>query len=402
MARKAKRIPKLGIHKATGQARAVFDGKHCYFGKPGPLAERLFRAKVREWLGEAGHEATDGSSEPLGEIEVRCVADLIAAFLEVHERYYVRADGSQTGELDNYRAVFAVLLETSAGISVGEFSPKRLKEVRQAMIDRGWSRCWINEQVRRIKHLFRWGVGDEHVDPEVWHGLRAVEGLKMFRTEAPEPKPKDPVPEEHIEAALPFMPTPVANMVRLQVATGMRPGEVIQMRMCDLDRTQTPWLYRPEQHKTRHCGRTRLVALGPEARRVLDAALRNLDPSAFLFSPTDSESERSASRRAARTTPMTPSQLARGRATKARDRDRPPGRSYTVSSYRRAVQRACDRAGVQRWSPGALRRNAAARFVREFGIEKARAVLGHADVRTTQIYSELDQAAAAAAAERIG
>ena len=43
------RVPKLGIHKASGHARVVLNGKEVYLGKPGPEAElRIAQEVLRE------------------------------------------------------------------------------------------------------------------------------------------------------------------------------------------------------------------------------------------------------------------------------------------------------------------------------------------------------------------
>ena len=43
------------------------------------------------------------------------------------------------------------------------------------------------------------------------------------------------MPEADVEAIQPFVARQVWAMVQLQRLTGMRPGEVCRMRMCDLD-----------------------------------------------------------------------------------------------------------------------------------------------------------------------
>lgn len=92
-------------------------------------------------------------------------------------------------------------------------------------------------------------------------------------------------------------------------------------------------------------------------------------------------------RRALRKSPVQPSQRDR---SKARPRKK-PGDQYTVSSYRRAIQVACRKAGVPCWHPHQLRHSAATDIRRRFGLEASRVILGHGDVRATQIYSEEDR-----------
>jgi hypothetical protein len=66
------------------------------------------------------------------------------------------------------------------------------------------------------------------------------------------------------------------------------------------------------------------------------------------------------------------------------------GRRYTRHSYRVAVQRACRRAGLPPWSPRQLRHTRATLIRQAYGLEGAKAVLGHADTKITEIYAERD------------
>ena len=143
------RVPVMGVHKASGQARVVIDGTSFYLGKPGAEAEQRYRRLVGGWL-ETGHL----KGGPVSGDSV-AVADVVAAFLEGHETYYVGPDSRQTGELGNYRQAFGVLLERFAVLPADEFSPRRLKELQGSMIERGWCRTVINDQIRRLKRTFR-------------------------------------------------------------------------------------------------------------------------------------------------------------------------------------------------------------------------------------------------------
>ena len=78
--------------------------------------------------------------------------------------------------------------------------------------------------------MFKWGVANELIPASVHHALLAVGGLRLGRCQARESEPVRPVPVEHVNAVLPHVSPQVAAMVRLQLLTGMRPGEVVVMR----------------------------------------------------------------------------------------------------------------------------------------------------------------------------
>ena len=90
------------------------------------------------------------------------------------------------------------------------------------------------------------------------------------------------------------------------------------------------------------------------------------------------------------------------RRDKSRPVDRVVGQHCTTDSYRRAIERACRKAGVSVWTPHRLRHNAATFIRRESGIEAAQIMLGHARADVTQIYAEVNQEKAITIAEKIG
>ena len=199
-----------------------------------------------------------------------------------------------------------------------------------------------------------------------------------------------------MRAVLPYVSRQVAGMIQLQWLTAMRPGEVVQMRTGDVDRSGRVWIYRPGRHKVEHHDIEREIQIGPKAQAVLQPFLK-LDPTAPLFSPQEAETERNVARREKRRTPLWPSH-----AKLRRRQCGPLAEQYDVATYRRAIARACDQSGVERWSPNQLRHSAATWIRRELGIEAAQVVLGHRLLETTQIYAEADRARAMKAMEQMG
>src|SRR5262245_42080275 len=147
------------------------------------------------------------------------------------------------------------------------------------------ARGFINSCGGCIKRMFKWAVENELVPPSHYHGLQAVAGLRRGRSEARESEPIRPAPPEHVHSVLPRLTRPVQAMVQVQWHVGMRPGEVILMRPCDIDKSNAKaWVYRPESHKTEHHGIARVIFLGPQAQAILEPFL-NREPGEYLFSP---------------------------------------------------------------------------------------------------------------------
>ncbi len=406
--------PTYQLHKGSGQARTIINGKSIYLGVyNSPASQEKFDDLKAEWRLRNNVEQY-----------TLTVDDLAIKYMAHAEEYYRAKDGSPTRTADNIRYALQPLLEVHGRTRVRDFGPKALKAVRETMIKAGHSRTYINSMVGKIKQAFRWGVEDELVPPQIYDALKSLSWLHAGRSAARETTPILPVDDGTVNDTLPHLPRIVADMVRLQLLCGARPGEVCAMRPQDVTRGTTGvWTYRPASHKTEHHGRDRRIFIGPEGQKVLGPYLSR-DPDSFCFSPAEVEAERNATKRANRRSPMTPSQAARkpkGRAIRTR---------YTKDTYNRAVQRACEIAfgmpaelrHVDRvvarltniseaarissklrlnkeaadwrlkycWSPNQLRHSRATAIRERYGIEAAQTVLGHADPKVTEIYAERD------------
>jgi integrase len=200
-----------------------------------------------------------------------------------------------------------------------------------------------------------------------------------------------------VEETLPHLSCVVADMIRLQLWTGARSGEICIMRACDIDVTGTVWLYKPSHHKTAHRGHGRTIALGPNAQHIVRRYLK-ANVESFLFSPREAIEAFRQRQRRERKSKVPPSQTNR---KKARPRRR-PGERYFPSGIAHAVRNACDKHGLARWHPHQLRHTKATEIRREFGLDAARAVLGQHAPQVTELYAELDMWKAVEVAARFG
>jgi integrase len=384
--RRRARVPSYRLHRPSGQAVVTLGGRDRYLGPHGSEESRAeYDRLLLEWL------PTRGKLEPApAEVPSLTVAELLLSYWEFADGYY-RKDGEPTSEWHLMRTALRSVRRLYGHTPAAAFGPKSLKACREELIGRGLRRQTVNHYAGRIKRMFRWAVANELLPASVHQALQAVDGLRRGRCAAPDGPGVGPVPEEHVEAVLPLLPRPVAAMVRLQLLTGMRPGEVAGMRVEDLDRSGPVWEYRPPEHKTAHRGHERSVPIGPQGQAVLWPFLQVV-ASGTLFSPARAEEERNAQRRT----------TGRWERRRAAVRRRPPGERYDVASYRRAIARACEKASVPAWKPHQLRHTAATRLRKQFGIEAARVILGHRSSAVTEIYAEVDRSYAVKVMAEVG
>jgi integrase len=399
MSTRPRKIPSYRLHKPTGQAVVRLDGRDCYLGKHGSEAsQESYRRLIAEWLTN-GRQPLAHSAHPVAVQETELsVNELILAYWRHAEQHYRNPDGTPSRELDNLADALRPLRRLYGHTPARAFGPLALRAMRDEMVRSGLCRTTVNARVNRARRLFKWGVGVELVPPSVYQALQAVPGLLRGRSEAPEAEPVQPVPEEHVDQTLPFLPSPVRAMVELQRLTGCRPGEAMGMRAIDLTMSGPVWIYRPASHKNRHRGLDRVIFLGPQAQVVVMPFLTT-DLRGYLFSPRAYVEAMHRRRGEQRKTERTPSELRRRRKAMPR---RAPAQRYNRRSYRVAIVRACRKAGVPRWSPLQLRHTAATAIRAKYGVEAAKIILGHTRVETAQIYAERDMGRAEQIMREIG
>jgi len=384
-------VPKYRKHRGSGQAIVTLGGRDYYLGPYGTkVSHREYDRLIAEWLATGRSPSFGASGEELS------ISELLVDYLRYAKKYY--GEGSKS-EFFHYRRVARPLRELYGRTAAIDFGPLQFKAVRQKIVGEGCSRRFVNACMGRIARIFRWGAGEGMVPASVPQALGMVDGLRRGKTEAPETAPILPIDESTVDATLPMMPAIPADMVRLQRLTGMRPAEVCQLRPCDVDRSGDVWKYTPRKHKTQHHGHKRDIFIGPKAQAVLLRYLAR-DSSAYCFRPCDSEAKRLVEQEANRKTPRSCGNV-RGSNVKKKPK-RKAGERYETDSYRRAIHRACDKAGVPRWSPNRLRHSAATEIRKRFGLEAAQVTLGHASADITQVYAERDNTLAIEVAAKIG
>jgi integrase len=393
------RVPSLRHHQPSGRAVVTLDGKDFYLGRYGTQESKAeYKRLLAEFLSgglRAGAVASDLT-----------VNELAAQYLEFADQYYLKG-GQRTKEPINIGFAVKPLRQLYGHTLASAFGPLGLQAVRQAMIDSNLCRNEINKRIGKIVRMFKWATSQELIPSSVYHGLQAVSGLRRGRSGARESLPVKPVPVTFVEAIQPHVSRQVWAMIQLQLLTGARSGEICQMRTCDIDTKGRVWCFTPASHKTEHCDRERKIYLGPKAIGLVKPWLR-AELEAYLFSPAEAMAEKRAGQREHRKTPVQPSQRDRRRA---RPKKR-PGERYDTGSYRRAIDYAIKKVNqiraergeleIPAWHPHQLRHNAATQLRREFNIDVARAVLGHAAPAITERYAERDEALAVEAMLSVG
>lgn len=390
----SKNIPAYCLHKASGQAYVKLDGKRCYLGKHGsPESHRKYADLISGWQDEQTSVPKD--------LKVRQLTTLYWK----HARGYYVKNGSPSGHQHVVKCAMKYLNADCRDLLAVEIGPKRLVVFRDHLIDRGFSRKYVNDLVSVVKRMYRWALelelvpGSQGIQAMLTRGIGLA---KKGRTNAKEPPRVKPVADAVVDAIREHVSPAVWAMIELQRYTGMRPGEVLIMRGCDLVTSGEVWEYRPESHKTEHHGKERLICIGKNGQAILREWLRpELDR--YLFSP-DGDGEKPYRRDSYTNAIRRGCEVAYKMPKELRDSARTPSKlkGVSVEERKRLSREAAKWRDENCWSPNQLRHSFATRARREFGLEAARVTLGHSSAAVSEIYAERDQEAARAVVARIG
>lgn len=414
------KLPRYCLHRATGQGVVYINRREAYLGPYGSEQSlKLYNQIIARWrAGSSAAVVGDRLNAP----DDLTVVELVAKFVEWARRRYVNSPG----RLVKLAIATRRLLRLHADTPVADFGPLALQAVRSAMIADDLCRNSVNDAARIIKSVWQWGVRNQMIAETLWRGLLSVPSLAAGEEGVRESEPVRPAGWRQVRVVLRSAPELVRVMVKLQILTGMRPGEVVQMRPADIEQSRAGWLYRPRRHKTKHLKRERVIHIGPRARAILEPMLPD-DRLAYVFNPRYSLADYNARRRDVRSRNRPPSaEPARRRACKRKRGVRPRrfAAHYTVGAYRTAIRRACEnlwplpdhlarrkgesaaawraRLGPEAWSevvawrrdhimhPHQLRHSFATRIGNRFSEEEAQVLLGHSRLQTTGIYVERD------------
>lgn len=154
------------------------------------------------------------------------------------------------------------------------------------MVNRGVSRQYANRLVNAVVRMFKWGTSKELVDVNTYTRLSTLEPLRVGESKAIDHPPVEPVSLDLVRKTLPILPPNLRAVITIQLATGARPSEVLNMRPCNIDRSSDVWMYRPTKHKNASKGKHRSIPILGEAREAITEYL-NRSAEAYLFSPKE-------------------------------------------------------------------------------------------------------------------
>jgi integrase len=370
--------PSYCFHRATGQAYVTLkrDGRKCvrYLGKWGSpesltqyesallesgLTLPLARLAVQSALSDILPDTQVGSAS--NESQAPTVRVLYDRFMAWAPTHYRLPTGATSKEVEQFRYTFADVLTHLGHRPTASLAKRDLEMVRDAMVGRGLSRKVVNQRISRIQHVVRWGTEENRtlVPDAVAAVLCLLAPLQAYRTAAPERGPVLGVPSEQVEKVAGAANAVVASMIRLQLLTGFRPGEVRGLRRKMVVQKEGRWVADfGTEHKMAYRRQKRVVPLGDRAMALLQPWLLACpDGDAFVFRPTQQKGSR-------------------GRL-----------QQFTRYGYEHSIKWACKKAGVAPFAPNRIRHTVGEEVRKSHGLEYVQALLGHKNRQSSERYA---------------
>lgn len=348
-------------YHTRGQAKVKLGPKVFYLGKHGtPESYARYYSLLAEYNanGKVPPSKDVEPEEPVHMSQEVILVKHISADFRARKLPFQEANAANHCK---YKNLCQLLDDRHGDEPASEFGPLKLEALRDLMVSKGIgknpkpnSRKYANAQIKKVIEIITHGVARQLIEPDRIVALQALAPLK--RGQARENPKRTGVPVEVIRSTIPFLTTTSAAMVRLQLATAMRPSEIFRMTPAMIDRSGPVWFYRPDDHKTEHHGKTKAVP-------ILGEALEALSP--YLFGDADEL--------CFMTTKGTP---------------------WDKDSYRIAVVRAARKAKVQHWTPYQIRHESLQAVRDAAGPEAAQAIAGHSRMDTTETYAKASEAKA--------
>jgi len=187
--------PKYRKHSQRNLAFVVIDRRRVYLGKYGsPESQAAYhRLLLERSLAKAKAQP---APDPIAIVKAAAdrssvsIAELVFTYMRQHVgTYYRKRNGDRTSEQSSIKYALSPLTRLFGKTPAREFGPLKLLLVREEFIKLARARKAINQNIDRIRRMFKWAAAREMVDAELYFRLKSIGGLEAGRSDARETAP---------------------------------------------------------------------------------------------------------------------------------------------------------------------------------------------------------------------
>lgn len=275
-----KRIPKLGLHKATGRGRVLLNGQTFYtkaqHGSPEALQEYAELIRVWEEGGRKPIKQAPRTPQMLAS-DPTTFGEAVDRFVAWKDRMgHYRKAGQATSSRGRMVAWCKDLQEFMGKTPLRRMNFKLLKSFRdhcEARVAKGQEMpATASRRQDILRMVLRWTVGQgwlpRSLEAEV-AALRPIDPKDHWETVKKLKRPKRAVTWEEAVQVAKCAQEPLATMILVQRMLGCRPGELRELSWADVDQSGELWRWRPG-HKTERLGHVVTYWIPKEAQPLME------------------------------------------------------------------------------------------------------------------------------------
>ncbi|MDR2756685.1 MAG: tyrosine-type recombinase/integrase [Planctomycetaceae bacterium] len=254
----------------------------------------------------------------------------------------------------------------------GNFKVGYIVMFQKHLIKMGFAKSQNNRLFKLLKRVFSWGAKPNFDENGTWDKLPTfvssafIADMQALTTvsEGKTNPPRSDVEENVVRAVFPFVSEKIADMLQIQLLTGMRPKELCNMCVGDIKRTKKEfaeygrlydginWIYVLKTHKTEKKIGAKAIPLGIEEQDIINKYWNDNTLSPIFKNKN--------------------------------------GKAFTRAEYGRKIKNAIDKNELQKFVPYQIRHTSLTEISAEHGRDIARAVAGHTTEKMTAIYDHSD------------
>lgn len=205
----------------------------------------------------------------------------------------------------------------------------------------------INSYLQRVKRLYEWAAQKGYLPQSLSDRIAQAKPATGRQGRVTQQVP--PVPIEGLRAVFRYCRDSrykrlreLRDMMRFQLRTGCRNGELLILRGKDISRVDDFWIWKPYKYKTQATGRTRQIMVSARAMAIIRPYLDRVGNDQHIWSYPDAK------------------------------------------NYYQAVRNVVLKSGCERWHPYQLRHSFVTNIAYKHGLMAARDLAGHRFSATTE------------------
>lgn len=165
------------------------------------------------------------------------------------EEYLLTINSSFKQSYCEPRRLGVKLLAPWAKLPVKDFRKKHMTEIRENLSKLPRALSTQNRKLKYIREFFQWCSEKDYCTGSKLADINSVRLIMKGENQILPRKQRKAVNLEHVKQTVEHLSPTLRTMVMLQMFTGMRSGNLVDLENRLIDRTGNVWVYVPEHHK---------------------------------------------------------------------------------------------------------------------------------------------------------